>query len=352
MMQTEYYLSLILDSEEHFGRVSSAITPLPGYPNFYRSLRTQFWEWKRHLRQNRAVARPMLITALIGLSQQLERIESELESIERAYTKQEDEQQKGELIGLASSLLQAKDGLFADWPWAMILYKPVEQGGETRPLKEHLLTLLKDFEANTDSDPEKSFDRLERETRPLLEQVSHEALKHISHTIHLYRTHPQKLLAHNLVREQTRAFLEELQDHKALEVLRHLTGETEEIEEGLSPLDLAFVTGAVGICYFGGRLLALPIALAVAASNTLGDLSSKELLWKGAIFGLNNLSQYEMADSTSLVFKIVREFSIVGASVFSCTTPQGHDRPQSTPGKVPTLHPAGNGYASQKYFKF
>ncbi len=318
MMETEYYLTLILNEEERFGRVSSSLAPLPGYPDFYRALRTQSRQWQRHMRQNSAVVRPMLIAALMGLSQQLGRIETELESIEQAFAEQKDEQLKSELIDLASSLLQIKDGFFADWPWAMILYNSIEHEGKTGTLKEHLITLSE--EIKNDHDPETSFGRLEKKTRPLLEQASRQTLEHITHAIHRYRTHRQKLLNHNLVREQTMLYLEELEDQKALEALQN---STEKPQEGITAFDTAAVAGAIGICYFGGRLLALPIASIVATNSTLSDLSSKASLREGVTFGLNNLSQYERAHSVSPFFKMVKEFSLVGASIISCAAPQG-----------------------------
>ena len=386
MMETEYYLSIILDEEESFGLVASAITPLPGYPDFYRHLRMQYWDWRRHMRQNGTAVRPMIMTALIGLATQLERIESEQETVERAIKALENpidlkspksidnqllsdlvqlsdtaaqknndpqlkidnrEQARDELIHLAYSLLQIKDGFFADWPWAMILYVPVEREGQTLTLKEHLLALLQETE--TDSDPENSFGRLERESRPLLEQASRQTLEHISHAIHLYRTHPEKLLAHNLVREQTMAYLKELKDEKALETLQHLMGKP---KESMSPLDVAAVGGAIGVCYFGGRLLAVPIALAVATNSGLNYLSSKASLWEGAFFGLNSLSHYEIVNSSSAIFRMIKEFSIVGVAAISCTTPQGTSAIRALPAKFQNFTRPGMGGRLKKILSF
>ncbi len=381
MMETEYYLSLILDDEENFRRVSSVITPLPGYPDFYRALRMQYWDWRRHMRQNGAAIRPMIMTALIGLATQLERIESEQEVVEQAIKALENpidlkspknidnqllsdlillsdsaaqknndpqlkinsrEHARQELINLAYSLLQIKDGFFADWPWAMILYKPVEREGETRPLKDHLLALLEETnneENNTDDDSE-TFGHLEKESRPLLEQASRQTLQQISHAIHHYRTHREKLLAHNLIREQTASYLEELQDQEALETLHQLMGKP---KESISPLDVAAVGGAIGVCYLGGRLLAVPIASVVAINSGLNYFSSKASLWEGVFFGLNSLSHYEIVNSASPLFRMIKEFAIIGVSAISCTTPQGTSAIRALPATLQNFTRPGMG---------
>ncbi len=358
LMETEFYLALMRGEGERFGRVSSAIAPLPGTSDFYHSLRQHHQRWQRHFWQNAASIRPLITTMLISLAHQLQRIERGQEDILQALSDLQDidepihpenisnpliadlvklslataedrgdpqlkidtrEKIQQELVNLARTLMQSKDDLFAGQAWATILYREVDWQGSKRPLKDHLLAVVDTIPQR--GGPGEVFDRLTAEVRPLLKRAAADALEGLSHLIHLYRTHRQRLLAHDLIREQTLEYLEEWGDGDALKAYHQLVGGEEAVT--FSSSDAVIAAGAIGVCFFGGRLVAVPLAGLMAATGVFDYFSFKKSLLTGANFGLNRPSLFEMASVDSPFFRVIKELSVVGISIISCSTPRG-----------------------------
>ena len=222
-----------------------------------------------------------------------------------------------ELRVLVLSLIQRKDEFFKDAPWAMILFEEVEWAGGTLPLKDHLVSLLKS--QNPHISGTELFERIHRETTPLVALASRRMLESISHRINLYRTHREKLLIHGLVQEQVAQYLEQLEDEEALQVYRRLIGME---KDSISRWDVALTAAAFGVCFLGGRIVALPTAFFLAIMRTTDHLSWDHSLFGGTVFGLNSLSQYEISHATPLPMKILGELSAIGASIIGCSAPK------------------------------
>ena len=321
IMQTEFYLA-VMAGQKSFSLVSSAIE----HSNFYTELRKYHADLQSQLNENQTALQRMMILALIAISKELDLIEFHQKNIADAIlalkssegsndlrdiqnqlisdlinlsfsnaeeennphlriTTQEDLYE--ELRHLTELQLQAKDRLFTDQPWAMILFEEVVWEGQRLNIRSHLKNLLqardRDIYLGNDLSVKEEaadelWDQINREIQPLLMEASRQKLGKISHLVSLYRSQMKALFDHNLIQDQVTNYLDELGDEEALDAYRTYRNI---IEEKSSSFDsLATVGGAILICSLG-KLWAIPAALAFESANLFNQAALRNSLYRG-----------------------------------------------------------------------
>ena len=248
----------------------------------------------------------MMAAILMATAKEFSLIEQREEKIKEAISKAENEDTLQSLLEQRKQLLQAKNQIFANQPWTMILFEEIEDHrGNLLLLKDLLITTYRNHSSLIDSqldgdsieitsNAEQLSDHIYTEIQSPITQAATQLLERIPYRVHRYRSDRKALFAHDVIQQQTLKYLKDVQDDGAL------TAYDEWINQTNAHTDIAKATGAILVCQ-AGAWVAIPVAAFSSIATTLNQMSSKQALLKGAAFGLNSYLQYDLYDNAKLL---------------------------------------------------